>query len=356
MKHFLALLLSCLMLLTLCPATMAAQDAAVSAPLLGSELIRDYVQNIRISLSEPVQLNEGVHGRWYPGWNSVTGEESDWFSYDPLLRSDLRLTVTFSQSGAARYNQGQTTFTGTADEVSALFFDYSQSQRAFSCPSPGYNGDQSTKHWQPGEKHRMQLRFLDVTWLEFEVVTAPDPVVSIVVTAPEGIVLERGADSYELYDYDEFGSEHSFDYYTVDNRGDLRYTVTFSESGAAQYGRDSFTGSRWEVGDLLGQMISWRCEQTWQNRWTPGTTHEAELWCRNKRWQTVQVTIAGSAEPRTQDLNQDGSLDVQDLQALYERLSANTAPAAGADACDINGDRAVNILDYQALYEAIRAA
>ena len=70
MKRFLALLLSCLMLLALCPVTLAAEDTTqtnaaqtetgVTAPLLGSDGIRDYVENVQLAVPEPVELTEGV--------------------------------------------------------------------------------------------------------------------------------------------------------------------------------------------------------------------------------------------------------------------------------------------------------
>ena len=64
----------------------------------------------------------------------------------------------------------------------------------------------------------------------------------------------------------------------------------------------------------------------------------------------VTVRDAGAA-PETGDVNGDGTVDVQDMQALFAHLCGeSTLTDELLTAADVNGDGAVDILDYQALY------
>ena len=302
MKRFLALLLSCLMLLSLCPVALAAEAAPqteevaeteieVTAPLLDSPMIHDYVNSVQLTISEPVELTEGVHGYWNSDWGST---DSSWFYYDPMRRSDLKFTVIFSTQGAQKYNNGATSFTGTASEIAELFYDFESWEKNISCRPVGYDDNQNTKHWQPGETHKMWISFAEVQWQEFTVKTVGGPVKSITVDAPDGIELTDGIDGYDGWYWDEAGNKFPFFYYTVDSHENINYTVTFSESGAEKYGMSSFIGKRWEVYNLLGEWPNWRDSQQdsqYAAPWQVGETHEVELQFMGKTWQTVQVTI-----------------------------------------------------------------
>ena len=70
----------------------------------------------------------------------------------------------------------------------------------------------------------------------------------------------------------------------------------------------------------------------------------------------VTVQEAGAA-PEGGDVNWDGAVNVEDMQALFGHLCGES-PLTGEllTAADFNGDGAVDILDYQALYMRLLSA
>ena len=69
----------------------------------------------------------------------------------------------------------------------------------------------------------------------------------------------------------------------------------------------------------------------------------------------VTVQEAGAA-PEGGDVNWDGAVNVEDMQALFGHLCGES-PLTGEllAAADFNGDGAVDILDYQAMYMWIQS-
>ena len=70
----------------------------------------------------------------------------------------------------------------------------------------------------------------------------------------------------------------------------------------------------------------------------------------------VTVRDVGAA-PEGGDVNWDGAVNVEDMQALFGHLCGES-PLTGEllTAADFNGDGAVDILDYQALYMRLLSA
>lgn len=65
------------------------------------------------------------------------------------------------------------------------------------------------------------------------------------------------------------------------------------------------------------------------------------------------ISLATSTPQKLGDLNWDGSVNVSDVQALYEYLTQGIVPTAGENACDLNKDGSIDVYDLQYLYELV---
>lgn len=65
------------------------------------------------------------------------------------------------------------------------------------------------------------------------------------------------------------------------------------------------------------------------------------------------ISLATDTPKKLGDLNWDGSVNVSDVQALYEYLTQGIVPQAGENACDLNKDGSIDVYDLQYLYELV---
>lgn len=65
------------------------------------------------------------------------------------------------------------------------------------------------------------------------------------------------------------------------------------------------------------------------------------------------ISLTTNTPQKRGDLNWDGSVNVSDVQALYEYLTQGIVPTAGKNPCDLNKDGSIDVYDLQYLYELV---
>ena len=65
------------------------------------------------------------------------------------------------------------------------------------------------------------------------------------------------------------------------------------------------------------------------------------------------ISLTTNTPQKLGDLNWDGSVNVSDVQALYEYLTQGIVPTAGKNPCDLNKDGSIDVYDLQYLYELV---
>lgn len=135
----------------------------------------------------------------------------------------------------------------------------------------------------------------------------------------------------------------------IGGTGDIRvaapdgYTLQSCFIDYAENGSQMVYGQ--EMSTAYSLPVSTFAVSTYTLRWRSGDNSKPDI--------VETLVIRVERQPLGKVSGGTGAVNIQDVQAIYEYLAEQRVPAAGESACDVNFDGTVDVYDLQRLYECV---